>query len=324
MSKIYKISSLLLFLILTACSQQVISDQLLRECKQEHQQQRKLLERLQTMHKEYPILVKERLLRKGAYRETLFQFLDSMEYYHAQIERDFATTFVSLEQKHEGQIQSNLNGSAIEQLLENVYGIHFKIKEKYIAVLPHPDFLPNEVAAFNNRRLEEITAYHDKLMTASSADFEGLTIIETKILLNSMLICSYNIEMLYYQFIFAETSIFWRYHNPLDRPEYSTVFPHFMHHRFTPLNPQKGQAFQVDSYLMYHINYEFLKLDSVKFSLNGKAFNLPIDRYPLGAQTFAKKDLAKIQDLVIEAKYTDRWERTNILKDTFYYQTCTN
>lgn len=347
MSKIYKISSLVLFLILNACSQQAISEQLLRECKQEYQQQQNILKRLESMNIEYTRLAKERFFRwflahygsEEAFTEYLettdnryiffnikrINFRDSADAKHFQVVDDLEAVLSKLDEYQAHEVQQVLDRGSMNDLLDTINVVYQEIEEKYFSLPNYQDFRPEELKNIRIREKEELNKYLTVLLNIEASEIEGITVIEAKLLINSMLICSYNLRLLYYRFLFNKTELFWRYRDPYDRPQYSIIFPHSMYYQLTPLNPQRGQAFQVDSYLMYHINCEFVQLNSVDISLNGKALNLHLDRYsPLGAQTFAKKDLAKIQDLVIEAEYTDRWDRTNSLKDTFYYQTCTN
>ncbi|MCH2044803.1 MAG: hypothetical protein MK212_11860 [Saprospiraceae bacterium] len=307
----------IVLLVLNACSQQVISDALLQECKEEYKIQQDILQQLEEVDSFYSYKMKKyiREHEHSPRKEKLLDFLDTSTMHHAEIINYINPIVAALDKQAPEQLQKLLSSQKLNDLVRYIHYTHQRTENHYLE-LPSPrDLTRDEVVFFKKRMREEINMYLDDLSRINSSDIEKTTVIETKLLLNSILVWAYNLKLVYLGYVplYIKTGC-----GP------GSYYP--THNQLEPLNPKRGESFQAENFVVYQNNYEFVENGTLDLRINGDKWNVPVSDLPLdgGKKTFAKKDLAKIQNLVIEAEYTDRWERTNILKDTFYYQTCTN
>ncbi|MCH2045647.1 MAG: hypothetical protein MK212_16140 [Saprospiraceae bacterium] len=298
---------LLLSCLLIACNNDCISTDLLKHCQAEREKNAAILSEYKKLDQEYLNYL------KGAYEDDRYIFI-----------KEGLGDFIDKVEP--------LEDTTYPQLIQQLKAYNLAAKQDFITIKEWSDLWQNlkqEQALIRSTFLSSFGKYlhsyvledksfmssYSTLFTLEQSEINELSVIEMQLLLETIQISRQTLRLVYFQTIIEGYNL----RDPIYDDDYGFIWTVGQQ---KPLNPQKGQAFQIKYYPMAENSFRFIDYskEGVVIKWNGDT----LKTYDMGrfVKKVPKYGTSSLDTIYIEAKYRDKDERYYELVDTFYYNIC--
>lgn len=299
---------LLLFCLFVACNNDCISTDLLEYCQLEREKNAVILSEYKKLDQEYLNYLEGAYKdeRYGLSKEGLGNFIDKLDLLKDSI---CIELIHELQEYNPAEKQHLVTIKKWSDLWQNIKQEQALIRPVFYNGFAEKDF---HVYVLEN---EKVVSSYNAIFDLEQSEIKELSVIEMQLLLETIQISKQTLKLAYCQMVIDGRSI----RNPIYYDDYGSTWTV---EQKRPLNPQKGQDFQIKYYPMVENSFRFI--DYSKQGLLAKWNGDALNTYDMGrlVKKVSKYGTGSLDTIYIEAKYIDKDERYYELVDTFYYNIC--